>query len=192
MSKDDSRKQKLIRAPNALISRVTKVAHREGKTVFSYITEVFEQAIRAYDMNKSLEEIIDHYEMLRIHKEAGAIFTNRDILDYMIGKTYGENGESLENLWYQTGRWYGIFLNARFDDPLKAFLRFLREGRWDLNEVNINSDNEIVEFRAVSAFLSKERTLLTKNFIEGAMHSLGYKTHNEDCYKGIMRLEFSI
>ena len=191
MSKERSRNQKLIRAPADLVSKLNEAANREGRTFYSYVSEIFEQAVRAYEMNHSLKEIIDNYEILEVHKEAGAIFTPRDILDHLIKKTYQEDGKSLQQLWYQTGKWYGIYLKEKFEDSLQAFHHLLKEGRWDLNQVFMKRNQKTIEFRCVSAFISQERTTLIKKFIEGAMHSLGYKTQETECFKGIIRLKFS-
>jgi len=191
MSEPDSRKHKLIRAPSDLVSKLSQNASRQGKTLYSYVSEIFEQATRAYEMKRSLKEILDNYEILEIPKEAGTIYTPRDVLDYLIQKTYGENGGEMVQLWYQTGKWYGMYLKERFEKPLEIFLRLLQEGRWDLNEVTMNRDKGKVEFRCVSAFIPQERTLLLQNFIEGAMHSLGYMTREKNCFKGIIRLKFS-
>ncbi|MDH5794838.1 MAG: hypothetical protein OEZ24_01890, partial [Candidatus Bathyarchaeota archaeon] len=126
-----------------------------------------------------------------VHREAGTVFTPRDVMEYLVGKVSNENDETLERLWYQTGRWYGIYLRERFDDSVEAFVRLLREGRWDLNDVTLNRNKETLEFRCVSPFLSQERTLLTQKFMEGAMNSLGYKTQNHESFKGIIRIKFS-
>ena len=192
MSEGGSRERKLIRAPGELVSKLNEAAHREGKTLYSYVSEVFEQAVRAYEMKRSLKEIIDGYEVLEVHREAGTVFTPRDVMDYLVGKVSNENDETLERLWYQTGRWYGIYLRERFDDSVEALVRLLREGRWDLNDVTLNRNGESLEFKCVSPFLSQERTKLIQKFIEGAMNSLGYKIQGNECFKGIIRLKFSI
>ncbi len=192
MSKDTSKEMKLVRAPADLISKLSKEANLQGKTFYSYISEILEQAVRAYEMNRSLKEIIDAYEVLEIYKEAGGMFTPRDILEYLVKKVYPEDSETLQRLWYQTGRWYGVYLKEKTSNSVDAFIRLLREGRWDLNDVIVNRNHETLEFKCVSPLVSQERTLLIQTFIEGAMHSLGYKTQDKECIRGIIRLKFSI
>jgi len=191
MSGKGSRKQKLIRAPSDLVSKLSREAASQGKTLYSYVTEIFEQATRAYEMKRSLKEILDTFEVLDVPKEAGTVYTPRDILDYLIQKTYGENGEELQQMWYHAGKWYGIYLREKFEQPFETFLRLLQEGRWDLNEVNINKSSERIDLKCVSTFISQERALLLQNFIEGAVYSLGYKTKEKNCFKGIIRLALS-
>ncbi len=191
MSEGASREKKLIRAPSDLVSKLNEAANREGKTLYSYISEILEQAVRACEMKRSLKEIIDSYQVMEVHKEAGTIFTPKDIMEYLVGEVCNEKDETLERLWYQTGKWYGIYLRERFNDSVEAFARLLREGRWDLNDVTVNHNEETLEFRCVSPFLSQERTLLIKKFMEGAMNSLGYKIQDHECFKGIIRVKFS-
>ena len=191
MSEPDSKKQKLIRAPSNLVKRLSQDASRQRKTLYNYVSEIFEQAVRAYDLKRNLKEILDIYEILEVPKEAGTIYTPRYILDYLILKTFSEKDEELQQLWYHAGKWYGIYLKEKFEKPLEIFLRMLQEGRWDLNEVTMKHDNETVQFSCISAFISQERSLLLQNFIEGAMHSMGYKTLEKKCFKGIIRLKFS-
>lgn len=191
MSEGGSKEKKFIRAPSDLVSKLNEAANREGKTLYSYISEVFEQAVRAYEMKRSLKQIIDGYEVLEVHREAGTVFTPGDVMEYLVGKVCNENDGNLERLWYQAGKWYGIYIRGRFNDSVEAFMRLLREGRRDLNDVTLSHNDETLEFKCVSPFLSQERTLLIQKFMEGAMNSLGYKTKGHECFKGIIRMKFS-
>lgn len=188
---------KLIRAPSVLVAKINNVANQQGKTLYNYISEIFEQAIRANNMNSSLTEILNDYEILEVQKEAGTIFTPNDILDYIIEETYIKNREgehvrnALKRIWYQTGKWYGIFIKTKFTEPLKTFVRLLREGRWGLNEVTIKEKGEKTVLKCISPFLSQDRTLFIQNFINGAMDSLGYRIEEKECFKGIIRLMIS-
>ena len=190
MSRDDSREKKLIRAPADLVAKLNEAANREGKTFYSYVSEVLEQAVRAYEMGRSLKEIIDVYEILEVHRDAGTTAAPRDVLDYLIKTAYGKNSENLEKLWYQSGRWYGVYFKERFKESVDGFIRLLRDGRLGIDQVTMRNDDGMIELRCVSAFLSQERTLLMGNFIEGAMHSLGYKTKEREFFRGIIRLTF--
>jgi len=91
MSEGASREKKLIRAPSELVSKLNEAANREGRTLYSCISEVFEQAVRAYEMKRSLKEIIDDYEILEVHKEAGTVFTPRDVIEYLVREVCNEN-----------------------------------------------------------------------------------------------------
>ena len=197
MSENVLKDMKLIRAPSVLVTKINNVANQQGKTLYNYISEIFEQAVRAYNMKSSLTEILNDYEILELQKEAGTIFTPNDILDYIIEETYIKNraGEhvrtTLKRIWHQTGKWYGIFIKTKFTEPLKTFVRLLREGRWGLNEVTIKEKGDKTILKCVSPLLSQDRTLFIQNFINGAMDSLGYRIEEKECFKGIIRLIIS-
>lgn len=192
MFKDRSKEKRLVRAPSDLVSKLNEAANRQGKTFYSYITEIFEQAVRAYEMRRSLKEIVDGYEVLEVHKEAGTVFAPRDILEFLLREVQDEKDETLQQLWYQSGRWYGIYLRSRSDSPVDAFVRLLQEGRWDLTEVTLRQVEKGLDLKCVSAFLSQERSMCLQKFIEGAMISLGYKSQKNECFQGIIRLKFTL
>ena len=166
-------KRKMLAARLDLADEISEIASRRG-TLFDYVNEVLEQAIRACEKKKSLKEIIDEYEILEVHKKAGTTFTPKDILNYLISEVYVEREKVLQNLFYQTGKWYGIYLAEKFNDSVKVFIRLL-QGRWGLNEVVMKETRDSKELQCVTAFLSQERTLLIRNFIEGALLSLGFQ-----------------
>jgi len=190
MSEDVPDEKKLIRAPGNLVSKLSEAANRQGKTFYSYVSEILEQAVRAYEMNHGLKEIIDAYEILEVYKEAGTVFAPRDFVEYLIGKAYGEDKETLQKLWHQAGKWCGVYLKEKSNDAIDAFVRLLEEGRWDMSEVTMKRNQEALEFKCVSTLVSQERTELMRRFIEGAMHSLGYESKEHECFRGIIRLRF--
>ena len=56
---------RLIRAPDDLVNKLIEASNRQGKTLHDYITETFEQAVRADELDSSLKKIIDYYERAR-------------------------------------------------------------------------------------------------------------------------------
>ena len=190
MSKEGRREKKLIRAPADLVAKLSEAASRKGKTIYGYVSEVLEQAVRAYEMGRSLKEIIDVYEVLEVHRDAGTAAAPRDVLDYLVRTVYGEGDEDLERLWHESGRWYGVYLKQRFEDPIEGFLRLLRDGRLGLEQVSMKNEDGELEIRCVSARLSRERTMLIGCFIEGAMSSLGYEMSRRELFRGIIKMTF--
>ncbi len=188
---NSSKEKTLISVRSDLVSKLNEVANRHGRNFNRIMTEILKQAVRAYGMKRSLREIIDEYELLEVHREAGEIFVSRDILDHLINKIHTDDAETFRWLWHQTGRRYGIHLRAKFNDPIEIFVRLLKDGRWDLNEVRVERDQELVEFKCFSTLLSEERTAHLQEFIEGAMSSMGFEAKEKECFRGIVRLKFS-
>jgi len=181
--------KKLIRAPEDLVSRLSEAASLEGKSFYRYISEVLEQAVRAFEMGRSLEEIIDRFELMEVHREAESTFTPKEALDLLVSKAEDAEGDSLMRMWYSTGRLYGMYLK-RFSDPLNAFIRLLGDGLWGIKRVEANSEGGNIAIRCVSSIIPEERSRLVREFIEGAMHSLGYESEGGESFRGIISLRF--
>ena len=75
-------------------------------------------------------------------------------------------------------------------NPIEAFKKFLKATRWDLNEVDVRENGDSVKFRCISTLLTDDATDLLCQFIEGAMHSMGYETEKTDAIKGMILLVF--
>jgi len=184
--------KKLILAPSDLIAELMEISNREGKTFYSFVGEVFEQALRVYGLGHTLQEVVDFFELMETQKASGAVITPVDMLTYLIGRLYPSERETLLERWFESGQWFGKYLSARFHDrdQVEEFGRLLAVSRWDLKEVEVREDGSVVRVRCVSPLLPLENTELLSRFIVGVMDSLGYKPRKEDCLRGIILLEF--
>jgi len=184
--------KKLILAPSDLIAELMEISNREGKTFYSFVGEVFEQALRVYGLGHTLQEVVDFFELMETQKASGAVITPVDVLTYLIGRLYPSEREALQKEWFESGQWFGKYLSARFhgQDQVGAFGRLLTVSRWDLKEAEVREESGVVKVRCVSPLLPLENTELLLKFIAGVMDSLGYKLKKEDYLKGIILLEF--
>jgi len=192
MGKGVAKDKKLILVPSDLVGRLMQISNKEGKTFYSFISEIFVQALRAQEIKHSLKEIIDFFEFMETQKASGAVITPVDALTYLIGEVYQSQRDALLEKWYESGEWCGKYLLARFFErnPVEVFGKLLEVSRWDLKEVHVTENAGVVKIRCVSPLLPLENTELLLKFIEGVMYSLGYKTTEEDYLKGIILLEF--
>ena len=192
MARGVAKGKRLILVPSDLVARLMEISNVEGKTFYGFVGEIFWQALRAHEMRQSLKEIVDFFEIMETQKASGAVITPLDGLTYLIGEVYQSQREVLLGKWYESGEWYGKYLLARFRgrDPVTAFVRLLEVSHWDLKEVHVTENAGTVKFRCVSPLLPLENTELLLKFIEGVMHSLGYRATVEDYLKGIILLEF--
>ncbi|MFW6117781.1 MAG: hypothetical protein ACOC6G_04265, partial [Thermoproteota archaeon] len=55
----------------------------------------------------------------------------------------------------------------------------------------LDRDKSAIKIRCTSSILSPEKTELLTKFIQGTMHTLGYKTQDKDQTKGIILLEYT-
>jgi len=187
-----TKEKKLILVPSDLVNKIMEISNKEGKTLFNFVTEILEQALRASDMNQSLKELVDFYEAMETQKSSGAVIVPVDAFTYLISKLYPSDRKNLLKKWYESGEWYGKYMLAKFhdDDPVDAFKKLLTVSHWDLNEVSLVKDDNGIRMKCVSPLLPIENTELLMKFVEGAMHSFEYDVDKEDYARGMVLLTF--
>jgi len=183
--------KRLILVRNDLLKEIVKITAKEGKTVFAFTNEVFEQALKAHEMQTNLSEIIEFFEFMKFQKDTGAVIIRSDMLDYMADKLYGIDKEELLQKWYNSGLWYGKYLSVKFSDqdPLKTFEKLFRLSAWDLTDFSLTDRGKKIQIRYVSPRLTPENTNLYLKFLEGILHALNYRTLKNECMKGMILLE---
>ncbi|MCX6648586.1 MAG: hypothetical protein NTV61_04265 [Candidatus Bathyarchaeota archaeon] len=188
---DKPREKKLIRAPEDLVDELNEAAALQGKTFYRYVTEIFEQALEANKMKRTLGSIIDSYKLSEISRKTGMVAVPGEFLEQGLASAYPEGGMDFLQIWYQAGRMYGLLLKGKFNDELDAFIRLVRESLWLVNEVEVKSGEDSVSLRFVAPSISKERSSLLLGFIEGALASLGYEVVEKREYKGIIDIKIT-
>ena len=110
VQEDKPKEKKLIRAPEDLVDELGDAATRQGKTFYRYVTEIFEQALEANKMNKTLSSIIDSYKLSEISRKTGVVAVPRDFLELGLDRIFSEGQEDLIKIWFQTGQavWLSI------------------------------------------------------------------------------------
>jgi predicted DNA-binding protein len=187
-----SKDKKLIAVPGDLLEKIYAVSAREGKTPFLYISEIFEQALRAHDMGKSLRQVIDAYIMIETVKNSGSTIISSESLYAIIRKIYGGSSDELRRKWFETGEWYGKYILAKFGELKNPEeLRNLIEAYlWDMNEIHLVRIDDRAVLRCISPHQPLELTELSASFLEGVMSVLGYKCVRKDVVKGVILMEF--
>jgi len=192
LSEKSRKEKKLMAVRGDLAERVIGIANRKGRTVYSFVNEVIEQAIEADYMDSSLKNIVEFHKLLKVEKESGAVITAKDNLLFLIEKLYPLEKEALLERWYASGRWYGKYLQIKFLDGGKLGMleRLLDACTWDSSEIQLRENGESLVLNCVSLWSSKEYTELASKFLEGIIHVLGYETVKNDVSKGLIVLEF--
>lgn len=188
-----SKKQKKLVAVQAdLVQKIIRIANIKGRTVYSFVNEILEQAIKAEELGRSLKEVVEIYQLMEIEKKTGAVLTTREILNFVIERLYPLEEEALKEKWYNSGEWYGKYVFARFQngEPLEMLDKLLRAYAWDASEVRILKGEESISLRCVAPNHTPKGTRLFSRFLEGAMHSMGYSLKKRDLLKGLILLDF--
>lgn len=190
MKSEHKAEKKFIAVRGDLLQRIIEIANRDGKTVFGFVNEIFEQALRAEELKVSLGEIIDFYTLIEVMKKAGSIITTSDVLNHLITRLYPLEKEGLQEKWYVSGVWYGKYLSMKFNDSLEVFKKILEVCTWDVTEASLaKSDGGRLSLRCVAPSHTVENTELFLHFLRGVMHSFNYKIVKEEFYKGIIMMD---
>ncbi len=184
--------KKLILVRNDLLKEIIKITAREGKTVFAFTNEVFEQALKAYQMQTNPAEILQFYTCMKLEKDRGICIIPIDLLNYMTQKLYTVEKEELLQKWYNSGLWYGKYLSVKIgtEDWLQIFEKQMKKSAWNITDFSIEKGGKSIHLRCICPYFSKEGTEAFMKFLEGIMHSSNYETLKNECLKGMILLQF--
>ena len=182
--------KRLVYVPGGLVEDVKEVSRRSGQSLSLFVSEVLRLAIRANSLGYTPRQAAEFLEIMQAQRNLGGAFVPLDVLTYFNGKACGVEEGQLADKWYESGKWHGKYLKEKFEDPIRAFKKFLEATRWDLSEVEVKRNHNTVKFRCISNLLTGAATELLARFIEGALHSMGYQTDKSEALKGMILLEF--
>ena len=182
--------KKLVYISEDLLDKAAKVSRAEGVSLSKLIEGAVNEAVKVNELGYSSKQMAEFFNLLQTNRVLGGLFVPSGVLDYMIGKTFKDDAQQLQELWYESGRWNGKYLKEKFSDPVAAFRDFLGLSRWDLNEVDVKADSNTVKVRCISTILSIEGTQLLARFIEGILNGMDYSTTKNSSLKGMIIIEF--
>lgn len=185
------KRKSLVYVPGDILADVTEAARRRGESLSMFVEETLKQAVGANHMGYSREQATETLQVMHAHRILGGAFVPLEVLNYLTTKAYEIEKEELQAKWYKSGKWHGKYIKEKFENPIQALKSFLQATRWDLDEVEIKQDKNVVKLRCVSTVLTTEGTELLAKFVEGAMHSIGYQTEKSDYVKGMIVFEFN-
>lgn len=186
-----SKDRKLILLRRDLLEEAVKITSREGKTLFAFTNEIFEQALKAYQMDTTLKEVLELFMLIKLEKDGGAIAVPIGLLDFMAKKLWEDNRDELLQKWFEFGDWYGQYLSIRFsgENWLTKFEKLIKN-LYGISEFYLNFNAEKVCVKCVSLYFTPEITECFSKFIEGIMHSANYKSTKRQCLRGLIHIEF--
>jgi hypothetical protein len=184
--------RKLILIRSDLLDRLSQITAKEGKTMYGFTNDVFEQVLKAYELNANISDVVEFYKLMQIEKETGSVVIPVSILNYMMDKLYEENKPELLKKWYDAGLWFGKYISSSYHDsePLTVIEKLMRDCLRNLTNCSVSEKNGQVKIRAMSPHFSLEQTETLSKFLEGILHALNYNTSKNECLKGIILLEF--
>ena len=186
-----STRRKMLAADEDIANKVVEVAKRRGSTVYQTVNDILEQALRVDGMGLALSEVIDTREKLEKAKNMGLTFTIERLLYEMMDIAHEQVEEKADDLWLETGRWYGKYFSSKNSDAVKAFeeaMELLTLG----NPVFIveRKDGGKLSVSCVGEQFTDGSTQMYDLFIQGAFETFGWELVKRDNSKGIVRLLF--
>jgi len=156
------------------------------------LTHLISNGIRILEAGKSMEEVVDFYELMEMQRSSGAALIPVDLCNYMISKLCDTEREVMMQKWRESGSWYGKYLSSKFpiDRTPEMLAKLLLATRWDLREVKVTKEGSNIKFQCIAPHLPEDSTKLLACFVEGAMQSLNHKLVSSDILKGMILQEF--
>lgn len=182
--------KKLLLVPSDVVGRLMEISNRQGRSFYSLVIEILEQALRVFDSGGSLKEVTDYYALLGVVRSLGAKIMPDEAFNHLIGKLYPTEGAVLNEKWREFGRICGESLAAKYENPVDVLSKFLRVVECNLNEVVVTCESSFVKISCASPILSVENTELLASLIDGLMHGFHYKICKKECMRGIISLEY--
>ncbi|MDH5441356.1 MAG: hypothetical protein OEZ48_05815 [Candidatus Bathyarchaeota archaeon] len=178
-------KRKMLAAREDLADKISEIALRKG-TLYDYLNETLEEAIRADSLGLSLKEAIEERGIVKVGRDSGFTFVPERLWFDICEKAYERLGVRwLTSLWYETGQWYG-----RYYGDLDKFKDAMNKLMWDLSEFEVSSKDRNLLVRCISPKFSESYSVLFGRFLEGALNALGYEFVDGDILKGVLNLRF--
>ncbi|MEM2969623.1 MAG: hypothetical protein QXR63_01650, partial [Candidatus Bathyarchaeia archaeon] len=178
-------KRKLLAARLDLADKISEISSRKG-TLYDYVNDILEQAIRAEEIGLSLKTVLDDRWTVKAMKDAGFILVPEKLLYDLAEVAYKRFGrEKTTMLWYETGQWYGHYYG-----DLRKFEAAIKNCFWDVSEFKILEEKETAVLTCLSSKFSATYTELFSKFLEGALNALGLSLSQCEVSKGIINLKF--
>jgi hypothetical protein len=186
-----SKDRKLILLRTDLLQEAIKITSKEGKTLYAFTNEIFEQALKAHQMDTTLKEVLELFMLIKLEKDGGAIAIPVGLLDAMTKKLWENGKDELLQKWFEFGGWYGQYLGIRFggEDWLIKFGKLLKS-LYGFTEFNLELNSEKACIKCVALYFTPEITECFSRFIEGVMQSAGYRSTKNRCLRGLIHIEF--
>ncbi len=182
--------KRLVYIPGDLVAEIKENSRRRGESLNLYVSDILKLGLKANSLGYGPKEAAEFLDVMRSQRNMGGVFVPTDVLEFLNDAACGTELEELKTKWYESGKWHGKYIIEKFNKPIQTLRNFLEATRWDLSEVEVTNNGNMVKFRCISTLLNGESTQLLTRFIEGAMHSMDYKTHNSEAMKGLILLVF--
>ena len=186
----DKIKRKTFAAREDLIEGMNKVARLRGLSLYGFVNETFEAALKAEDQGMSLQSLMEGLENLKASRETGFILGLESLWYEMTDLAYEKVKEKALKSWFDAGVWLAkSYISNSGHDPFLTFKKRLESFIWNASELDIKeTSDEKVSIRVISPRFPESYTFLLTAFLEGALEAFGCKGVSKEVSKGTIRI----
>jgi hypothetical protein len=180
----------MLAARDDLADKIGKIAERRGFTLFGFVNDLLDLAIKVDAMGVSLKDAVDSYELAREVKDASFTLVLESLLYDTSQIAYEKASEKTLKAWYDAGVWIAQRYIARGEkDPIATYEKELKVFGWNIPGINVEYSGRSVSFRILSPRFSEAYTLLFNRYLQGILSGSGYEVTFNEVGKGNIRLE---
>ncbi len=169
-------KRKFVAARADLVEKISELAKKSGRTMFSILNEALDAFIKAKEKNKDLSTILEEKNIIEIARNAGMIFVPEAIYNNIM-----ENN-NLENYWKSSGQLFGKYLEINGFKELKSIEKAIKEIIGEDIDISISSNR----ITCICPRLMENRLRDIASFLEGVMANFGFNIIKKEISKGII------
>jgi hypothetical protein len=184
-----ARGKKLVYVSEDIIDSISEITKKKGESVTKFVENMLRQAVKVDSLGFSPDDIYEIVEVIQVQRVLGGTFAPLEVLNYISGPDYSTKRDGLQTKWYESGRLYGRYIKERSQSPVLMLGALLRVMRWDLNEVSVKEEEDVIKFRCVSTSLTVEGTAFLAKFVEGVVNGMGYKITLNEYMKGMIIID---
>jgi len=187
-----TKKKKLILIRTDLLEKAAEICAKEGKTVFAFTNQVFENALKAYEMQTSLDELIRLYSLWRLKRNLGLESLPISLIDYMMEALYEKEREKLLARAFKSGEWLGKCLTVKLQqaDIITTVENILSRLMWPSIDFSLERKTDNIELRYISPSSSQEKTEVASKFLIGMFDALGFTPNEHYSSPGLILIKF--
>jgi hypothetical protein len=180
----------MLAARDDLADKIGKIAQKRGFTLFSYVNDLLDLAIKVDSMGITLKETVDSYRLAREVKDASFTLILESLLYETAGIAYDRASEKTLKIWYDAGVWVAQRYIARgVKDPLREYEKELKVFAWNIPSVTLAWSGKDVSVRILSPRFTETYTVLFNHYLQGILSGSGYEVTFNEVGKGNIRLE---
>ncbi|MBS7618685.1 hypothetical protein KEJ25_08860 [Candidatus Bathyarchaeota archaeon] len=180
--------RKLLAARADLVEELSKIAKSRNQTVYGFLNNILEQALKLHKMDARIEDVVNSYMVAKNLKNLGFIPLPEDLaykaLDGVV------KSKNVVSSFFKLGEWYGKVLGAQLPNfkPVDLLRTVISEVAWTASEVSITENHGEITIRCIGPRFSESYTLVLASMFEGLAASMGFKAIKRYVTRGVISL----